>query len=168
MTLADATLEGCQMPMGKFNALLDIETDASIIGLRERIFARVSMEPNTGCWIWLNAAMFGYGITSYRGRCVRAHRLSYLLFKGKIGEQFVLDHLCRVRCCVNPDHLEIVSTRENLMRGESFSAINFKKTHCCNGHPLSEKNLRFLKGRNPNRICWICARAREKSRRQKR
>lgn len=70
-----------------------------------------------------------------------AHRFAYELIRGKIPEGLDIDHLCRNRQCVNPEHMEPVTPRENTIRGDTIPAHNLKKTHCPKGHPLSGDNL---------------------------
>src|SRR5262249_49353562 len=84
------------------------------LSLKERIEAKIIPEPNSGCFLWTGKLdVRGYArIWHNRGDHI-AHRLYYELKKGPIPEGLVLDHLCRVRCCVNPDHLEPVTNREN-------------------------------------------------------
>ena len=85
-----------------------------------------------------------------------AHRIVYELIKGKIPEGLFIDHLCRVRNCVNPDHLEPVTHEENIRRGiGGVNAINRAKTHCLKGHPLSGENMQM---RNGARVCLTCSR----------
>jgi hypothetical protein len=86
--------------------------------LPERLSRRVSPEPNTACWIWLGPICDkGYGrTTAPDGRSALAHRLFFSIFVGEIPKGLVLDHLCRQRCCVNPAHLEPVTTAENNRR----------------------------------------------------
>lgn len=77
-------------------------------------------EPNTGCWLWTSAVdRYGYGKVKYRGRLHKAHRLifNHLSRIEPCWNDQVLDHKCRVRCCVNPDHMEPVTARENNRRG---------------------------------------------------
>lgn len=83
-----------------------------------RFAAKVEEAPD-GCWMW-TAARFrkGYGAFAYEGRVWRAHRLTYLWFVGPISAALELDHLCRHRACVNPAHLEQVTHRENVLRGD--------------------------------------------------
>ena len=103
----------------------------------------------SGCWEWTGKIhkITGYGNFGSRipgikkSRTFLSHRFSYELYKTKIPYGMVIDHLCRNRKCVNPDHLEIVTTRENILRGTSFAARNAAKTHCIRGHELSGSNL---------------------------
>lgn len=117
----------------------------------------------SGCWLWLGyVSENGYGRFSPRWKMapLYAHRISYEIHKGQIPEGLVVDHLCRVRCCVNPDHLEVVSQHKNLQRGNGTSKINHQfKTHCKRGHEFTNGSF-YLRGRT--RICLICDRARNK------
>lgn len=118
----------------------------------EKFWANVSPEPNSGCWIWAGTTQRnGYGHHRYGGRggpSELAHRFSYRIHKGEIPNGFDLDHLCRVRCCVNPDHLEPVTRKENINRsglvGKWKRELGAKrpwliKTHCRYGHKKEEK-----------------------------
>jgi hypothetical protein len=121
------------------------------------------VEKSEDCWEW-RGAMFrnGYGRFDRRGprRICMAHRLVYEYVKGPIPEGLDLDHLCRNRRCVNPDHLEPVTRRVNLMRGETLIRANAKKTHCRNGHAFTPENLSpEFPGR---RVCLICRTANKK------
>jgi hypothetical protein len=119
-----------------------------------------SVEKTDSCWIWKGCVNErGYGqTTSTYGRTVRVHRFAYELLKGAIPVGKELDHLCRVRNCVNPDHLEVVSHRENCLRGTSMVALNVLKRHCPQGHPYDEANTYLSPSRGGQRICRICAR----------
>lgn len=95
------------------------------------------------------------------GTMVECVKLIYIHINELYGEKPVgteLDHICRVRHCVRPDHLEPVSHLENTLRGESQPAINARKTHCIRGHELSGQNLIVKKAvdRNPSRACREC------------
>ena len=117
------------------------------------IDSKIITIPECGCWIWAGyIANNGYGQHTYKGRTYKAHRLVYELLVGPIPDGLQLDHLCRVRCCVNPAHLDPVTQKENVLRGESFSAVNASKTHCCKGHPLTPDNI----SGNRWRKCKIC------------
>lgn len=122
-----------------------------------RFWAKVQKTDGTGCWLWLGKrSPSGYGY--YRE--YRAHRVAFVALGGHIPNGLQLDHLCRSRLCVNPAHLEIVTNKENARRGESPSAINGKKTHCVNGHPLSGDNLRtqVVSKSHTMRQCKACHR----------
>jgi hypothetical protein len=110
-----------------------------------------------GCWRWMGQTAGGYGRFYIIGekRTVPAHRFAYEWLVGPIPEGLCIDHLCRVRNCVNPDHMEPVTNRENLMRGETIVARAAAATHCPKGHPYSPDNTGSDRG---NRRCKTCNR----------
>lgn len=117
---------------------------------------------DNGCWEWTAALVNsdGYGAFYYDGnRSGRAHRYAYQHYIGPIPEGLTIDHLCRNRKCVNPDHLEAVTNKENLRRGESPTAINARKTHCIHGHEFTPENTLWEK---KGRACRECKRARNR------
>lgn len=119
----------------------------------DRFWMQVVMVEN--CWEWIGTVNSG-GYGSFNdGRQFKAHRWSYARFKGPIPPSLTLDHLCRNRRCVNPDHLEPVTNRENILRGNGPTAENARKTHCKRGHPLP------LAGFGPRPECCECIRIRE-------
>lgn len=123
----------------------------------QRFWAKVDRTSPDGCWLWTGAIYGnGYGHAFRSGRHRAAHRVSYELSVGPIPEGMDLDHLCRVRHCVNPAHLEPVSRRENLLRGDTTNARNAAKTHCKRGHPLTPENVFPNQLRKGWRICVIC------------
>lgn len=124
--------------------------------LPARLFDKIMPEPNTGCWLWVGALKSdGYGsVWEGARRTVGAHRLVYELLRGPIPVGLSLDHLCRVPSCVNPDHLEPVTHRVNVLRGASLQALNARKTHCPNGHPYDARD------RGGGRRCATCTRER--------
>lgn len=114
------------------------------------------------CWEWVGSiAPGGYGRININatGGYVLAHRLSFELFVDEIPDGLTIDHLCRNRSCVNPKHLEVVTSRENTLRGTSFSAVNAAKTHCEKGHPLEGDNL-FWFANGQKRGCVECRKVR--------
>lgn len=88
---------------------------------------------NNGCWIWNKTNPAGYGYISYLGKSKPAHRISYEIFNGPIPDNLHIDHLCRNRACVNPEHLEAVTQTENTLRGHESRG---KKTWNMPGKPL--------------------------------
>jgi hypothetical protein len=121
----------------------------------KRFMAKV--EITLTCWLWKGASQSnGYGRFDVDGRTTYAHRTSYEHFVGAIAEGLTLDHLCRTRLCVRPDHLEPVTNKENLMRGMSFSARNAVKINCPRGHEYSDTNT--YTDRRGRRFCKTCRR----------
>lgn len=100
------------------------------------------IQKTDSCWNWTGQILpGGYGKTTVNYKTVLAHRFVYESSKGKIPDGLCLDHLCRNRSCVNPDHLEPVSHKENTARGAGPASENAKKTSCKRGHALSGDNL---------------------------
>jgi hypothetical protein len=102
----------------------------------------------------------GYGLTSLSGKVVGAHRAAYTLLREPIPPGKHLDHLCRVRACVNPWHLDVVTCTENIRRGTSPSAANCRKTQCPKGHPYDAENTIYTRSKTGNRKrhCRECQR----------
>lgn len=114
----------------------------------------------TGCWIWMGAlSAKGYARTSINGAKKSVHRSTYELLIGAIPAGLQLDHLCRIRCCCNPAHLEPVTGKENVRRGclaEVQRERLLSKTHCVNGHPYNDVNLYIRRdGRRQCRTCNV-------------
>jgi hypothetical protein len=132
----------------------------------ERFWAKVNRTGPTECWEWNGAMSNGYGVFNHvRGKGMRSHRYAYLQLVGPIPDGLVLDHLCRNRRCCNPAHLEPVSNRENILRGDSFGAVNARKTHCPQGHTYDEANTYVdARGCRHCRICRAAHMARHKTR----
>lgn len=122
----------------------------------ERILSRTVRDPDTGCWCWTGARSGGYGHVQVGGAVRETHSVVYELVRGAVPRGLQLDHLCRLRCCVNPEHLEPVTRKENILRGTSQQAANAHKIHCGHGHELSGTNVRIT--RNGRRACRACGR----------
>jgi hypothetical protein len=122
----------------------------------ERFWAKVLPEPNSGCWLWLGQLRDGYASLFVAGRPRSAHRLSYETHKGRIPDGRVLHHLCRTPSCVNPDHLEAVTSRTMIRRGDSPPGRLARQTHCLRGHLLGGDNLYVC--RRGRRLCRACDR----------
>lgn len=128
--------------------------------IEERFMSHVEKD-DSGCWLWQAfIGPTGYGDFWANNKMQRAHRWSYSNWNGSLIKGLTIDHLCRVRNCVNPEHLEQVTIKENVLRGESFVAKNAAKTHCHKGHEFKEDNIYLYRGR---RMCKTC---RKKNQRQ--
>ncbi|MFI5416442.1 MAG: HNH endonuclease signature motif containing protein [Nitrososphaerales archaeon] len=122
----------------------------------ERFWDRILVQSN-GCWVWFGPkTLNGYGMFRLgKISAMRVHRFAYETNKGKIPIGLQIDHLCRNRGCCNPDHMEAVTTKENVLRGNGITAQNARKTHCKNGHEFTKENTGITKsGRN----CRVCNR----------
>ena len=134
-----------------------------------RFLSRVANEDrghSTPCWIWQHATgSNGYGRfqigwpgwPEYRESI--AHRASYKLFVGKIPDDMTVDHVCRNRSCVNPEHLRLLSQKDNVLAGNTFASKNKAKTHCPSGHEYTTENTYLYRG---SRNCVTCRQARKR------
>ena len=123
--------------------------------VRDRILQKIRIDSAFGCWVWLGSKQpAGYGQMTVDGKLRRAHRVSYELVKGRIPDGLDLDHLCHNPSCVNPNHLEPVTRRENLLRGNTIPARHAAKTHCINGHALTGDNISLSEGFRRCKTCW--------------
>lgn len=138
-----------------------------------RFWSKVDKNGRNGCWLWTaSKTTKGYGQFSLGSRkngtyfMAKAHRVAYELLVAPIGGSLTIDHICRVRHCVNPDHLEPVTNRENILRGTSPSAVFARRTHCIRGHLLSGDNLYIPPA--GWRLCRTCRREGWRERRARR
>lgn len=142
------------------------ELDTTAYGLDPlaRIMRDHEVDEVSGCWNWTasrNANGYGRLHFGASGKMQLAHRLAYELLVGPIPDGLVLDHLCRNRSCINPDHLEPVTDRVNILRGEGWAARAARQTHCPSGHPYDEVNTYQWRG---IRYCRACRAAAHKRR----
>ena len=130
---------------------------------REAFFKKhVEVDEATGCWNWTGAlARGGYGAFEGDRGTTKSHRWAYAHYIGPIPDGLVIDHLCRNRKCCNPQHLEAVTQKENVKRGNSGKYQRNRKTHCKRGHELTVENTYTQQS---GRTCRTCLKAREKKR----
>jgi hypothetical protein len=134
----------------------------------DRFMEKVSVEPNSGCWLWTaSVSPSGYakfGIT--RSVSVEAHAWAYRRFRGDVPRGWDVHHKCEVKCCVNPNHLQAIEKATHREITDTPCSRNKKKSHCLNGHPFDEKNTHYDK--NGGRSCRACHSIRQNSARAKR
>lgn len=125
----------------------------------DRFFSKVDISDQ--CWNWLGSNNGdGYGQIWFNGRMVLVHRICFEHFNHKIPDGMVIDHKCRNRSCVNPNHLQVVTLKENIQLGIPYRKDfyntgnrNIKRTHCKRGHEFTQENLvKSAKGR----MCRTC------------
>lgn len=121
--------------------------------IEERLAERSKRDPVSGCVLWTGYLQAdGYGQIRHDGQTL-AHRVAWIAERGPIPDGLVLDHLCRTRRCINPNHLEVVTDRENILRGVGPSAVSAVRDSCAKGHPYTAENTYRHRG---ERICRAC------------
>lgn len=136
--------------------------------LPTRVWDKIERITESGCWIWMGSCVNGYGEVWWQGHRVKVHRLIYATLKEPIPlynpsrkGRMELDHLCRVPCCCNPEHLEHVSNSVNVRRGTAWHHVVAKHkaaTHCQRGHAWTLENT-YIEP-NGKRRCLECKRLR--------
>lgn len=124
----------------------------------ERFWARVDVpyQPSC-CWEWTGCVKSnGYGDCTFGAKSFMPHRVAYTLLVGPIPNGLQIDHLCRNRKWVNPDHLEPVTNKENARRGISPIATKMRRNHCHRGHEYTPENTKL--DHKGSRVCQACRR----------
>jgi len=141
--------------------------------LPAHIQSKIMPEPTSGCWLWAGAtAGKNYGQITHDGKRQYAHRVVYELVVRSIPEGLEIDHLCKVTCCVNPNHLEPVTHKENLRRSDAVLKTKLwaaSITVCPSGHEYTKENTAIYNGKRHCRLCAaIAGRKYDESNREKR
>ena len=132
--------------------------------LAERLPPRTRVDATSGCWLWVGTKTGdGYGQIQADNRLLYVHRVSYEAHVGAIPPGMVIDHLCRVRACLNPEHLEVVTRGVNNLRGVGCMAVNAARTRCVNGHDYTPENTYIRPGGAGHRDCRQCKRDRTRA-----
>lgn len=125
--------------------------------LRDRIAAKVDVDPDTGCWLWkASLGTKGYGQLYVNSRPIGAHRASYIAHVGPIPDGLHVDHICGRKTCVNPAHLQAITAEENV------KLQSLRRSSCPNGHPHRPETTRWYRG---YRRCLLCEKRSNLSRR---
>lgn len=127
-----------------------------------KFWAKVDKRPD-GCWVWTGTSYEGYGYIRRAGVTQRVYRWAYVTFVGPVPDGLELDHLCRNRSCVNPEHLEPVTHDENMRRAVPYHFLG-NRAACANGHAFDEANT-VMRADGSGRACRACRR--ECNRRQR-
>ncbi len=135
-----------------------------LVSLSLRFFNKIKKTED--CWIWTaSTSQNGYGKISFKNKPLSAHVVSYIIHNGCYNKKLQIDHICRVRNCVNPSHLRLVTRVTNILENSnSVSAVNKRKTHCVNGHEFTKENTRMKKEtrrKNKTRVCISCIKNRK-------
>lgn len=130
----------------------------------ERFLSKVNKNGAGGCWLWTAAINSkGYGVFRHNGIMRLASTVAFEIFKGPKPRGMHVDHLCRVRHCVNPAHLDLVTPKVNTRRGlagQFLKRVQESKTHCPRGHPYAGSNLYIAP--NGSRQCKMCRKIKQR------
>ena len=130
-------------------------TEPRISDLPQHLQDKIMPVTECGCWVWIGGkSLCGYGRVKVQGSRIAkpTHRVIYELFNGKIPKGLEPDHICNLRCCVNPNHIEPKTHAENMARN-----AHARKTHCKRGHEFTPENTGHYKGSRHCRKCDVLA-----------
>lgn len=142
------------------------------VPLEVRFHKHYAIDPVTGCWEWTGCKSVGYGrigapsIAGVKQAPLLAHRVAYELMVGPIPEGLVIDHLCRNRGCVNPEHLRVCTAKENTLAGAAPNIMRYWLNTCIRGHDLNDPANVYVRRDTGHRQCRLCIRIRERGRRR--
>lgn len=164
-----AQAEAAQSPkrLLKTRPIIEALSEGQQVELANIVEPFISPEPTSGCHLWIGKiSQKGYGIVSFNGHPYLAHRVLYELNVEAIPYGLTVEHKCRTRCCVNPDHFLILTIRENVMRSPIY---NGAKERCKHGHPFEGRNLIFKRQHNAfgMRQCRECRRLQKRDARRR-
>jgi hypothetical protein len=134
-------------------AIYETLTDAPSQATWDRFCAKIACRNESDCWEWQGAKHSGYGRFQVHGAPRAAHRVLMVWIRGEVPSELVVDHLCKNRGCVNPNHLEVVTRGINVVRSNSVTGVQSRQQYCKNGHPLHGDNLRID---GHSRRCKLC------------
>jgi len=136
--------------------------------LKERFESKYIPEPMSGCWLWSDACHYsGYGHFKIKNKTVRAHRASWMIYKGDIPSPLLVCHKCDVKCCVNPDHLFLGTFKDNMVDKVKKNRHFHRTKFCKHGHELTEKTTYMVKGSRNRTECRTCNNEQARERRIK-
>lgn len=131
----------------------------------ERFHEKYFVHPVSGCWLWTaSLSRTGYGQISEGPptyRTLKSHRVAYEHFVGLIPFDLVVDHMCNQPRCVNPEHLQLLTRRQNIMRSNHPLIVAQWLNQCPRGHDLSDPDNVYLRPKG-GRMCQVCVRMRSK------
>lgn len=124
---------------------------------KKRLLSHVTVDEVSGCWLWTGRRKdSGYGQSWLDGVQTNAHRIAYIVWRGPVPDGLEVDHICHVRACINPDHLQLATRHENVRR-----QLRHLAPHCANGHDRSVHTVVVREGGRERRRCRACARVTE-------